>query len=87
MDDETLADAKADMELKKAKLEDAQRAYDRVKDGPNPADLAAAKARVNAAQATLNMARLIAPFAGTVTDVHPCAGDQVTAGTLGLPRG
>ena len=84
VDEETLADAKADMEFKKAKLEDAQRVYDRIKDGPNPADLTAAEARVNAAQATLNMARLIAPFAGTVTDVHPLAGDQVTAGTVGF---
>lgn len=84
VDDETLADAKADMELKQASLEDAQRAYDRVKDGPNPADLAAAQARVNAAQATLNMARLIAPFAGTVTDVLPLEGDQVTAGMPGF---
>ena len=84
VDAETLADAKADMDLKKAKLDDAQRAYDRVKDGPNPADIAAAEARVNAAQATLNMARLIAPFAGTVTDAHPLLGDQVNAGTLGF---
>jgi HlyD family secretion protein len=81
---ETIATAKADMELKKAQMDDAQRAYDRVKDGPNPADLAAAEARVNAAQATLNMARLIAPFAGTVTDVRPLVGDQVTAGTVGF---
>jgi HlyD family secretion protein len=65
-------------------MEDAQRAYDRVKDGPNPADLAAAEARVNAAQATLNMARLIAPFSGTITDAHLLPGDQVTAGALGF---
>jgi HlyD family secretion protein len=84
VDAETLADAKADMELKKAQMEDAQRAYDRVKDGPNPADLAVAEARVNAAQATLNMARLIAPFDGTITDARPLVGDQVTAGTLGF---
>lgn len=84
VDDETLADAEADMVLKKAKLEDAQRAYDRVKDGPNPADITAATARVNAAQATLNMARLIAPFAGTITDAHPLLGDQVNAGTPGF---
>ena len=84
VDDETLADAEADMVFKKAKLDDAQRAYDRVKNGPNPADVAAAQARVNAAQATLDMARLIAPFAGTITDAHPLSGDQVTAGTLGF---
>jgi HlyD family secretion protein len=84
VDEETLADAKADMELKKAKYEDAQRAYDRIKDGPNPADVAAAQARVNAAQATLDMARLTAPFAGTVTDARPLVGDQVTAGAVGF---
>jgi HlyD family secretion protein len=84
VDEETLADAEADMILKKAKLDDAQRAYDRVKDGPNPVDIAAATARVNAAQATLNMARLTSPFAGTVTDANPLPGDQVTAGTIGF---
>jgi len=84
VDDETLADAEADMVFKKAKLDDAQRAYDRVKNGPNPADVTAATARVNAAQATLNMARLVAPFAGTITDAHPLPGDQVTAGTPGF---
>ena len=83
-DAETIADAKADMDLKQATLGDAQRAYDRVKDGPNPADIAAATARVNAAQATLNMARLTAPFAGTITDAHSLPGDQVNAGTLGF---
>ena len=82
VDDETLADAKADMDLKKAKLDDAQRAYDRLKDGPNAADLAAAQARVDAAQATLDMARLVSPFAGTVTDVQTLVGDQVNAGTF-----
>lgn len=84
VDDETLADAKADMDLKKAKLDDAQRAYDRLKDGPNSADLAAAQARVDAAQATLDMAHLTAPFAGTVTDVQTLVGDQVNAGTFGF---
>lgn len=84
VDEETLANAKADMELKRAKYEDAQRAYDRIKDGPNPADVAAAQARVNAAQATLDMARLKAPFAGTVTDARPLVGDQVTAGAVGF---
>ena len=83
-DDQTIADAEAQLTLKKAQLDDAQRAYDRLKDGPNPADLDAARARVNAAQATLNMGRLIAPFAGTITDAYPLPGDQVTAGTVGF---
>jgi HlyD family secretion protein len=36
----------AKLDLTKAQLEDAQRAYDRVKDGPNPDDIAAAQAKV-----------------------------------------
>ena len=83
-DEESIAKADESLALAAARLEDAQRAYDRVKDGPNPEDLAAAQARVDAAKATLNMARLVAPFAGTITDAHPLAGDQVTAGTQGF---
>ena len=83
-DEETIAKADERLALAAAQLADAQRAYDRVKDGPNPEDLAAAEARVNAAQATLNMARLIAPFAGTVTEANPLVGDVVTAGTPGF---
>lgn len=83
-DEETIALADETLALAAAQLEDAQRAYDRVKDGPNPDDIAAAQARVDAAKATLNMARLVAPFAGTITDAHPLQGDQVTAGTQGF---
>jgi HlyD family secretion protein len=81
-DAETIANAEDDLALKKAQLEDAQRAYDRVKDGPNPADVAAAEARVAAAQATLNMARIVSPIAGTITQAEPISGDQVAAGDL-----
>jgi len=35
---------------------------------------------VDAAQATLNLARVIAPFSGIVTESYPLAGDQVGAG-------
>lgn len=73
--------ADADLALAEAKYNDAKRAYDRIKDGPNPDDLAAAQARVDAAQATLEMATIKAPFAGTVTEADPLAGDEVSAGT------
>jgi HlyD family secretion protein len=76
--------ADADLDLKEAQYEDAKRAYERVKDGPNAEDLAAAEARVEAAQATLNLARLSAPFAGTVTEASPLPGDQVTVGAPGF---
>ena len=80
--EEEKAKADADLALKEAQYEDAQRAYDRLADGPNKDDLAAAQARVDAAQATLNLARLTTPFAGTVTEANPISGDQVTAGTI-----
>lgn len=75
-------EANAKLAVAEAKLADAQREYDRLKDGPDPKDLAAAEARVNAAQASLNMARLVAPFSGTITDVNVKPGDIVNAGTL-----
>jgi HlyD family secretion protein len=80
----TIASVDRDLALAKAQLDDAQRAYDWIKNGPNSSDVAAAQARVDAAQATLNMTRLVAPFTGTVTDAHPLHGDQVTAGTAGF---
>lgn len=77
-----IAKADADLALKQAKYEDAKRTYDRIADGPNKDDLAAAQARVDAAQATLDMAHLTAPFAGTVTGAAPLPGDQVSVGTM-----
>lgn len=78
-DAQTIQDADNSLALRKAQLDDAQRNYDRLKQGPNPADIAAAQARVDAAQATVNSASIIAPFSGTVTQAEPLSGDQVTA--------
>jgi HlyD family secretion protein len=74
----------ADLATAEAALADAQREWDRLKDGPNPDDVAAAKARVAAAQATVDMARIAAPFAGTITSVDVKPGDQVTAGMVAI---
>jgi HlyD family secretion protein len=81
-DAETIADADEKLALAEAQLGDARRAYERVKNGPDPADVAAAEARVAAAQSTLNMARIIAPFSGTVTQAEPSTGDQVSPGAV-----
>jgi HlyD family secretion protein len=64
-----------------ARLADAQREWDRLKDGPDPADIEAAQAKVAAIQATINMAELTAPFAGTVSTVNVMVGDQVRSGS------
>ena len=78
--EETIAKADEDLALAKAKVDDAQREYDRLKNGADAVDIAAAQARVDAAQATINLARVIAPFAGTVTEAYPLPGDQIAAG-------
>ncbi len=78
-DEETIQKAKQDMDLAEAKVQDAQRAYDLLKGG-NANEIQAAQARVNAAQATLKLSRVIAPFDGTITESYPLPGDQVTAG-------
>ncbi len=72
--------ARASLALTQAQLEDAQREWDRLKDGPAAADVEAARAKVAAIQATLNMTRLTAPVAGTVSVVNVMTGDQVKAG-------
>jgi len=78
-DKETIAKADEDLALAKAKLDDALRTYERLNNG-NMLDIAAAQARVDAAQATINLARVIAPFAGTVTEAYTLSGDLIAAG-------
>ena len=80
--DEEKAKADADLDLKEAQYNDAKRAYERLVNGPNKDDLAAAQARVDAAQATLDLAHLTAPFEGTITEAEPLRGDQVSTGTV-----
>lgn len=77
VDAETLADAKADMELKKAVYDDAQRAYDRVKDGPDVDQLVLLEARLDAVKANVAAFAVIAPFDGTVMDVNVAVGGQI----------
>jgi HlyD family secretion protein len=81
-DAETIADADEKLALAEAQLEDARRAYERVKNGLDSAEVAAAEARVAAAEATLNQARILAPFDGTITQSGSVTGDQVAAGEI-----
>lgn len=78
-DEATKTKAQEDLELKKGLLDDAQRKLDRLMDGSSE-DIVAAQARIDAAQATLNLAQVIAPFGGIVTESYPLPGDQVSAG-------
>lgn len=78
-DEDTKKKAQEDFDLAQARLDDAQRKYDDLKNG-NTAEIIAAQARVDAAQATINLARILAPFDATVTESYPLPGDQVAAG-------
>ncbi len=81
--EDTIAQADKDLALAESRLGDTRRTYERLLDGPDSAEVAAADARVAAAQSTLNMAHLIAPFDGTITQASPAIGDQVSTGTVG----
>ena len=72
----------ADVALAEAQLADAEREWDRLKNGPDSDDIAAAEARVAAAEASLRLSRIEAPFTGTITSVEIKSGDQVSPGTL-----
>jgi len=74
-------EADAKLALAEAQLQDAQREWDRLKNGPDPDDIASAQARITASQAALKSASILAPFSGTITDVKPMTGDQVSPGT------
>ena len=74
----------ATLDLAKAQLEDAQRAYDAVKDGPSSDDIASAQAKVDAAQSTVNMLSITAPFDGEVVAIQTQVGDQVDEGTSAI---
>jgi len=71
---------RAALNVAQAQEADAQREYDRLKAG-NVAEIAAAQARVDAAQATINLSRITAPFGGIITEAYPLVGDQVSAGS------
>jgi len=76
-----LAEAQAARDVARAQLANAQRTLETYKDGGIPADLAAAQAKVAIAQAKLNQARIVAPFAGVITSADPTTGDLITSGT------
>lgn len=73
--------ADANLALAQAQLEDAQRAYELVANGPSQVDLAAAQAKVEADKATIASAEIVAPFSGTITDLSVNKGDVIKTGT------
>lgn len=80
-DEKELAISEGKVALALAQYEDAQREWERRKDGADPDDIAAAEARIASIEATIALSRISAPFGGTVTEVTAMTGDQVTTGT------
>src|SRR5215212_4958232 len=72
-----ITDAENDLALKTSQLEDAQRTYDRLKEGSNSQDVVAAQAKVNSMS-------VIAPFDGEVLYVKSQPGDVVEASTAAI---
>lgn len=70
--------------LREAQYADAQRELQQLQKGGgiDPDAIAAAEARVAAAQSALELAKITAPFDGTVTQVEVLPGDVVTQGTV-----
>jgi HlyD family secretion protein len=74
--------AHSTLDFARAQLADAQREYERLKNGPDPDEIAALEARIAAAEATLDLARMTAPIAGTVTMIEVKPGAQAITGNL-----
>jgi HlyD family secretion protein len=81
-DEAEIAQRKSALDVATAQLEDAKRKLERIKDGPDPLDVATLETRIIAAQATINQVYVTAPFDGVITLVKPLPGDQVTPGTV-----
>jgi RND family efflux transporter MFP subunit len=79
-----IVEAQNDLALKKGKLDDAQQTYDSLLAGEDSTDVIAARASVDAAQATVNMLSIIAPFDGKVLSVEQRAGEVVNTGDLSV---
>lgn len=72
--------AQANLDLARANLSDAKREWERLKNGADPNDIAAAEARVAAIEATLEQTMIKAPFAGSITSISVKPGDQAIPG-------
>ena len=75
-----IIEAENDLALKKAKMEDLQRTYDRMKDGVDADQLALLEARLNAAKARVASLEVTAPFDGVVAKLNAKVGSSINAG-------
>jgi HlyD family secretion protein len=76
--------ANANLAVAQAAFDDAQRAWDRLKNGPDAVQLADAKAKVATAQAAVNSMYILAPFDGQVLAVETAPGNPVNSGDAAI---
>lgn len=75
-----IAIARGQVQLAEGQLVIAQRNYENALKAADPSFTSSAEAQLAAAQATVDLSSIKAPFAGIVTDAFPKEGDQVSAG-------
>ena len=68
----------AAVELAKAQLEEAQYQYNKALNGPTDAEKMQAQSKIDAYQKKIDSSKIIAPFAGTVTQIDARVGDVIT---------
>ena len=77
-----IIEAKNDLALKKAKMDEAQRTYDKLKDGVDTEQLALLDAKLDAAKAGVASLIVLAPFDGTVAELNAKVGESVSQGSI-----
>ncbi|HSL42895.1 MAG TPA: efflux RND transporter periplasmic adaptor subunit [Anaerolineales bacterium] len=80
-----IIEAENDLALKKAKLDDAQRTYDRMKDdGVDRNQLTLLEAQLDVAKAKVAALEVHAPFDGVVANLNAKAGSSINAGEIAV---
>ncbi len=79
-----IVEARNDLDLKTARVDELERAYERMKDGVDTDQLAVLEARVNAAKAKVDSFSVTAPFDGVVARMNAKTGNSINAGEVAV---
>jgi multidrug resistance efflux pump len=79
-----ITEAQNDLALKKARLDELQRAHDRMQNGADAEQVALLAARLNAAKAKVAAFSVIAPFDGVVAEMNAKRGSSIDAGEIAV---
>ena len=78
----TIANYEADLEVARINYATAQQNYEELLLGPDAKEIEAAEARITAAEMTLDLLFVRAPFDATITENYLLPGDEINAGKL-----